>query len=127
MPRHHHINLSVPLGGIDVQRGFLVDVIGYRPLRTPDAVVARGINASWFEADDGSQIHLSEDPNHRSQPFAHVAVELQPDELDAVQQRLADASIEFAEIEASPGFPRVLFTRDPAGNRWELRGPLPEQ
>jgi catechol 2,3-dioxygenase-like lactoylglutathione lyase family enzyme len=127
MPRHHHVNLSVPLGGIDAQRGFLVHVIGYRPLRTPDEVLARGINASWFEADDGSQIHLSEDPNHRSQPFAHVAIELAGDELDAVRQRLAAASIEFAEIEASPGFPRVVFARDPAGNRWELREPLPEQ
>lgn len=124
MPRHHHVNLSVPAGGLDAQHEFLVGVIGYRSLPTPEEVRARGIKASWFEADDGSQIHLSEDPNHRSQSFAHVAIELTPDELEAVQQRLAAASIEFAEIEASPGFPRVVFTRDPAGNRWELRGPL---
>lgn len=127
MPRHHHVNLSIPVGALDAQRHFLVDVIGYRPLRTPDEVLARGINANWFEADDGSQIHLSEDPKHRSQSFAHVAIELRPDELDRVQQRLAEAAIEFAEIEPSPGFPRVVFTRDPAGNRWELRGPLVAQ
>src|SRR5512143_2314173 len=98
MPRHHHVNLSVPVGGLDAQRSFLVDVIGYRPLPTPDEVRARGINASWFEADDGSQIHLSEDPNHRSQSYAHVAIELRPDELAVVQRRLAEESIEFAEI-----------------------------
>jgi catechol 2,3-dioxygenase-like lactoylglutathione lyase family enzyme len=122
MPRHHHVNLSVPSGGLPDQQAFLIDVIGYRKLDAPDQLVADGINVNWFEGDDGSQIHLSEDRDHRAAAMAHVAVEFDAEELAAVEKRLEAAAIEY-KVGERPGFPRIVFLCDPAGNRWELRGP----
>lgn len=122
MSRHHHVNLSVPPGGLPAQQAFLVDVMGYRKLEAPVQLVAEGIAVNWFEGDDGSQIHLSEDQDHRAAAMAHVAVEFDLEELAAVEKRLEAAAIAFKAADR-PGFPRVLFLRDPAGNRWELRGP----
>lgn len=123
MPRHHHVNLGFRPGGLAAQQVFLVDVIGYRRLDVPDQVRAVATGANWFEGDDGSQIHLSEDPDHSAAACAHVAVEFDAEELTAVQRRLEAARIEFEAYDDRPGFPRVLLLRDPAGNRWELRGP----
>jgi catechol 2,3-dioxygenase-like lactoylglutathione lyase family enzyme len=113
----HHVNLGVPTGGIEAQERFLVDLLGYRVVEVDEAMKARGVH--WFEADDGSQVHLSEDPDHRPADRAHVAVEF-GDELDRVGSRLRDAGWEFTDGGGLGA--RVLFLRDPSGNRWELRG-----
>ena len=78
----------------------------------------RNANAKWFEASDGSQVHLSEDPEHRPADRAHVAVVL-GDELDEVVERLRTHGTD-AEI-GGFGDVRVAICLDPAGNRWELR------
>ena len=78
------------------------------------------MGARWFEADDGSQVHLSVDPDHRPAAKAHVAIEYGAD-LAAVEDRLNQAAIEFQSSER-PGFPRIINCQDPGGNRWELRG-----
>jgi catechol 2,3-dioxygenase-like lactoylglutathione lyase family enzyme len=115
--RFHHANLGVPTGGIVAQSRFLVDVLGYRTVEVDDAMRARGVH--WFEADDGSQIHLSEDPEHKPAARAHVAVDY-AGELDAVAARLTAADCTFSD---SPGLgSRTLNCKDPSGNRWELRG-----
>jgi hypothetical protein len=80
------------------------------------------MGARWFETDDGSQIHLSADPDHRPAARAHVAVEYGSELVD-VEERLAKAAVEFRSSER-PGFPQVLNCRDPAGNLWELRGEM---
>ena len=110
MVQIHHVNLGVPPGGADAEAAFLLDV-GYRPLPPPESFPG----ARWFEAGDGSQVHLSEDPEHRPAARAHVAVVLGA-ELDDVITRLgADAPAGVF------GDNRVAFCLDPAGNRWELR------
>jgi hypothetical protein len=106
MPRHHHVNLGVPPGGIGAEAAFLVDILGYRVL----------------EADDGSQVHLSEDPEHRAAARAHTAVEYGTGLVD-VRDRLTSAGWEFTRFDGLG--PQVLFLEDTAGNRWELRGTLP--
>jgi len=115
MPRFHHANLGVPVDGIADEAAFLTDVLGYRRLEPPPELRDR---ANWFEGDDGRQIHLSVDPDHRPAARAHVAVEFGP-ELAAIEARLAERSIEFEAAEGVQG--RVVICRDPAGNRWELR------
>jgi catechol 2,3-dioxygenase-like lactoylglutathione lyase family enzyme len=115
--RFHHVNLGVPVGGIDDQTRVLTDVLGYRVVEVDEAMRARGVH--WFEADDGSQIHLSEDPDHRPAGRAHVAVDF-GDGHDDLAGRLTAASCTFTDS-AGPGA-RVLNTKDPSGNRWELRG-----
>jgi catechol 2,3-dioxygenase-like lactoylglutathione lyase family enzyme len=116
MARLHHVNLGIPVGGTDAEAGFLVDVLGYRRVEPPAALASV---ANWFEYEDGTQIHLSEDPGHRPAARAHVAVEL-GDDLAALEQLLEEAGYATTPIEG--GDRRVVFCQDPAGNRWELRG-----
>lgn len=119
MPRHHHVNLGVPPGGLADQRAFL-ELLGYRAVGLTDQ--QRAIGVQWYEGDDGSQIHLSEDPDHQAPKRAHVAVICDDAELADVEQRLAAAGIGVREIE-NPDIRRFLVLKDPSGNRWELRSP----
>src|SRR5438445_8145122 len=118
VPRFHHVNLAVAPGQLSAEAGFLVEVLGYRALEVDDQL--RALGAQWFEADDGSQVHLSEDPDHRPAARAHVAVDFGP-ELADVERRLERAAVKFRTLDQQGG-PHVLLCRDPAGNRWELRG-----
>jgi len=115
VPRFHHVNLGVPVDGIEQETDWLVDVLGYRRLDAGPELAAMG--ACWFEADDGSQVHLSGDAEHRAAARAHVAVVF--DDLDPVCRRIEGRGDDFTMSEGT-GI-RVLLCRDPAGNRWELR------
>ena len=118
MVTFHHVNLGVPVDGLEAEAGFLMDVLGYR--RVPIDSELQKMGANWYEADDGSQVHLSADPDHRPAARAHVAVAF-GSHLADVERRLQEGSIEFDSSDR-PGFPRVVICQDPAGNRWELRG-----
>jgi catechol 2,3-dioxygenase-like lactoylglutathione lyase family enzyme len=116
VPTFHHANLGIPPHLADAEAEFLVGVLGYRRLEPPESASAFG--ARWFEADDGTQVHLSLDPDHAPAAMAHTAIEV-GSEGDAVEQRLTDAGIPFKSGEF--GGNRIVFCQDPAGNRWELR------
>lgn len=118
MPHFHHVNLGVPPEEMEREMAFLTDVLGYTRLPIDERL--GGLGARWFEGEDGAQVHLSADPEHRPADRAHVAVTFGPD-LAGVEQRLTDAGIEF-QASQREGFPRIAICRDPAGNRWELRG-----
>jgi catechol 2,3-dioxygenase-like lactoylglutathione lyase family enzyme len=113
------VNLGVPVGGVDAEETFLLEVLGYRRVTPPPDLADR---ARWFEGEDGKQIHLSEDPEHRPAARAHVAVEV-GNELDQLQDRLEAAGQEYSTFDGNDM--RVVLCADPAGNRWELRGNLP--
>jgi catechol 2,3-dioxygenase-like lactoylglutathione lyase family enzyme len=117
MVAFHHVNLGVPVDGLDDEAGFLEGILGYKRMQVSGELEKMGVN--WFEASDGSQIHLSPDPDHRPAARAHVAVAFGP-ELADIERRLTEADIKFDSAHR-PGFPRVINCRDPAGNRWELR------
>ncbi len=112
MPRFHHANLGLPPGLEDREGSFLVDVLLYRKMSVP-ADLQR--IARWYEAEDGTQIHLSIDPEHRPAAAAHTAIEVD----EAIEVRLDAAGIAYRAAERD-GI-RVVFCDDPAGNRWELR------
>jgi catechol 2,3-dioxygenase-like lactoylglutathione lyase family enzyme len=116
MPTFHHANLGIPPDLAEAEAGFLVDILGYRRLEPPK--IASDFGARWFEADDGTQVHLSLDPDHAPAAMAHTALEV-GDESDAIEERLTRAAIPFKKGEF--GGNRILFCQDPAGNRWELR------
>jgi hypothetical protein len=118
VPRFHHVNLGVPPEDMGSQEKFLVEVLAYTPMTVDEELAALG--AHWFEGEDGSQIHLSPDPDHRPAARAHVAVEYGP-ELTDVEARLEMARVKYDRFER-PGFPAIVICVDPAGNRWELRG-----
>jgi catechol 2,3-dioxygenase-like lactoylglutathione lyase family enzyme len=115
--KFHHVNLTIPVGGEDDEAAFLVNVLGYQRLPAPEDLPT----AKWFEFADGSQVHLSEDPDHQPSARSHVALELGPD-LKVVAERLDAAGYEVVSFDG-PDI-RVVFCQDPAGNRWELRDPV---
>src|SRR3954462_13241568 len=117
MTRLHHVNLGVPEDGADAEAEFLVAVLGYR--KVEPSAMAQGFGARWYETDDGTQVHLSPDPDHRPAARAPTALEI-GEELEVVAGRLRDAGVEFGDNEFDGR--RILFCQDPAGNRWELRG-----
>jgi catechol 2,3-dioxygenase-like lactoylglutathione lyase family enzyme len=114
MPRFHHVNLGVPPAVEDAEGQFLIDVLGYRKMEVPPGL--EGL-ARWYEADDGSQVHLSIDPDHQPPAMAHTAIEI--DDAAEVQARLDAAGVAYQA--GGMGDLRLLFCADPAGNRWELR------
>ena len=120
MPHFHHVNLGVPPDHVDSEATFLVDILGYRLVEVDERLQRMG--ARWYEADDGSQVHLSADPDHRPAARAHVAIEY-GGQLSEVENRLRHAEVPF-DLAERPGFPRVVNCRDPAGNLWELRGEM---
>jgi catechol 2,3-dioxygenase-like lactoylglutathione lyase family enzyme len=118
------VNLGVPLGGAEAEEIFLLEILGYRRVSTPlEAANGLARQARWFESEDGKQIHLSEDPDHRPAARAHVAVEVD-DDLPALVASLDQAGLEHTTFDS--GALHVVFCQDPAGNRWELRGVVPD-
>jgi hypothetical protein len=116
MPTFHHANLGIPPDLAEDEADFLVGILGYRRLEPPK--MAADFGARWFEADDGTQVHLSLDPAHAPAAMAHIALVV-GGECDAIITRLTDAGTPFkaAEFDGT----RIVLCKDPAGNRWELR------
>ena len=118
VPTFHHVNLGVLPGQADDEGRFLVDMLGYR--KVPDDELPEGVEVRWYRADDGTEVHLSDDPEHRAAKRAHVAVVV-GEMLAAIRDRLGAADVEHHSFERE-GFPSIVTCRDPAGNLWELRG-----
>lgn len=116
VPRLHHVNLGVLPEVVDAEESFLVDVLGYHRIQPNSAGLVR--RARWFEGDDGTQVHLGVDPDHRPAAIAHTAVDVSG-ESAAIEQRLTAAGVPFRAVEID-GL-RAVHCQDPAGNRWELR------
>jgi catechol 2,3-dioxygenase-like lactoylglutathione lyase family enzyme len=116
VPSFHHANISVPEGGADAESAFLVDLLGYRRLQpTPEVTM----QVWWFASDDGREIHLSENAEHQVTPRTHLALDL-GDDLAALERRLDLADYRYKAVDV--GGRRTVLCKDPAGNRWELRG-----
>ena len=129
MPTLHHVNLCVPPAvtdaagqerpGIDAERAWL-EMLGYHRIEAGPEIAAMA-QVHWFEGDDGTQVHLTVDPEHRPSARAHTAIRLD-DDLDPTVARLEAAGHPCNTI-AFDG-DRHVFANDPAGNLWELIGPL---
>ena len=122
MPSLDHINLCVPeivgdLPGPDAEEEWL-KVLGYS--RVQPGPEASQLGALWwFAADDGTQVHLTVDPNHRASAGAHTAIRLD-DALDPTIAALEQAGHRCSTISFDGD--RHVFATDPAGNLWELIG-----
>jgi hypothetical protein len=124
VPRLDHINLCVPetvdgTSGTDAEAAWLA-ALGYRRAE-PGPEASRLGTLNWFEADDGTQVHLTIDANHAPSAAAHTAIRL-GDALDATITQLEMSGHRCSTI-AFDG-DRHVFATDPAGNLWELIGPL---
>jgi len=116
MPRFHHVNVGVPPGLAEAEGDFLVDILGYRRMELSPEREASG--ARWYEADDGTQVHVSIDPEHRPAALAHTAIEV-GDDAASIEARLETASMDL-RVAMLDGV-HILLCHDPGGNRWELR------
>jgi catechol 2,3-dioxygenase-like lactoylglutathione lyase family enzyme len=122
MPGLDHINLSVPetvgdLAGTDAEERWL-KVLGYSRVQ-PGPEASKLGALWWFAADDGTQVHLTVDPNHAPSATAHTAIRLDG-ALDATITALEESGHSCTAI-AFDG-DRHVFATDPAGNLWELIG-----
>ena len=123
MPTLHHVNLCVPetidgAPGTDAEATWLL-ALGYRRIEGGPEI-SKMATVYWFEADDGSQVHLTPDPEHAPSARAHTAIRLD-DALDPTVSRLEASGIRTNTIEFDGD--RHVFANDPAGNLWELIGP----
>jgi len=114
--RLDHINLTVPEDGVDAEAAWLVDLLGYTTVEPGPDVAALG-RVHWFEAEDGTQVHLSPDPDHRPSRRAHTAMFVGPG-LEALKEKVEASGQETFEIRLDGR--RQLFATDPAGNLWEF-------
>lgn len=123
MARLNHINLAVAPGQIDVEVAFLRDILHLERVDPGEELTK--IGSCWFEAEGGTQIHLSQEPDFRPSVKAHVALDYDG-ELAAVKGRLAAAGIEYHHLTQIEPLvdSAIVVCDDPAGNHWELRGPL---
>gem|GEM_PF-863317 len=129
MPTLHHVNLCVPTTvrdatgaecpGTEAERSWL-EMLGYRSIEAGPEISAMA-QVHWFEGGDGTQVHLTIDPEHSPSQIAHTAIRLD-DDLARTVARLEAAGHPCNEI-AFDG-DRHVFANDPAGNLWELIGPL---
>lgn len=130
--RVHHVNLGVPVGGVEAEVEFLVNIVGLTEAvekkaratamlaRNDPPIVVPPETVLWYEDVDGFEVHLTEDPNHRPPEKAHVAFQV-GDALQDIEAELARRGVSTVELLNVPEL-RVLATTDPAGNVWEFRG-----
>jgi catechol 2,3-dioxygenase-like lactoylglutathione lyase family enzyme len=118
--RLDHVNLCVPGDGVPAETRWLVDILGYRRVE-PGPEASRFGTLQWFETDDGTQVHLTVDPEHRPSARAHTAVHV-GDGLDDLVTRVEASSGQATSAITFDGG-RHVFATDPAGNLWELIGP----
>jgi catechol 2,3-dioxygenase-like lactoylglutathione lyase family enzyme len=118
MVAFHHVNLGVPVDGLEGEIEFLTEILGYHRIEANEEI-RKMFSPNWYEADDGSQVHLSMDPDHRPAARAHVAIAFGAALAD-VEVRLKERGIDY-ESSQTAGFPSTIICQDPAGNRWELR------
>jgi hypothetical protein len=110
------VNLSVPEDGAQTEADWLVEMLGYREVtggpEITEIVEKMDRRLWWFAADDGSQVHLSPNPDHAIVARVHTAIRLDAD-LDPALSRLeAAGSSMMTALTAS------AFVTDPSGNVW---------
>lgn len=132
----HHVNLTVPYGGLDTAKSFYAATLGLTPRPVPAAQVHE---LAWFDiGTSGQQVHISL-PKHdhdtiRDDASRHPCFRVgSPEALLALQRRVyahwqrggegaptaADAPGE-SSGEKAPEYPKRFFVRDFAGNRLEF-------
>lgn len=112
--RLHHVQLAIPPGSEPECRRFYAGVLGWRELKKPALLKARG--GVWF-ATGGGELHLGVEDDFRPARKAHPAFAVT--DLDGLAERLRMAGAPVAFDEAIPGL-RRFYTADPVGNRIEF-------
>lgn len=109
-----HVQLAMPIGGVEDARAFYTAVLGLREVPKPDGLLKLG--GAWF-TNGKVELHLGAEESFRAARKAHPALIV--DSLDHVLQAARGFGSEIAEAQQLPGRRRG-FVYDPFGNRIEL-------
>lgn len=118
-----HVNLSIPIDGIDEAVSFYRDLLGFE-LDGLDAYRAGERSLIPFKGDDGA-IYLKPDADFDppSRNFNHMAVKIGADE-GTLRQAIDDSSTVIERERERPDLPGAdvaIYVRDPFGYTVELR------
>lgn len=109
-----HVQLAMPIGGVEKARGFYTAVLGLSEIPKPDGVLKLG--GAWF-TNGKVELHVGAEADFRPAHNAHPALIV--DDLDAVLKIARDFGAEVVDGLQLPGRRRG-FVYDPFGNRIEL-------
>jgi catechol 2,3-dioxygenase-like lactoylglutathione lyase family enzyme len=87
-PMLDHVQIAAPSGCEPAARHFFGDLLGLAELPKPAPLSARG--GCWFALGD-RQLHIGVDPDFSPARKAHLALRVDPAELDVLAARLSAA------------------------------------
>ena len=111
MPRFT-MPIGIPPDLADAEADFLVGILGYRTPASPRQRAPADFGARWFEADDGTQVHLEPRPRrtsgaamaHTASTWATSSMRLRP-----AAHRSAGVRFKTAEFDGN----RIMLCKDP--------------
>jgi catechol 2,3-dioxygenase-like lactoylglutathione lyase family enzyme len=115
-PQLDHVQIAAPPGCEPAARYFFGDLLGLEELPKPAPLSVRG--GCWFALGD-RQLHVGVDPDFTPATKAHLAIRLEPTDLDALATRLSAANFPITWDDALPT-DRRFYSTDPWGNRIEF-------
>jgi catechol 2,3-dioxygenase-like lactoylglutathione lyase family enzyme len=111
----HHAQITVPKGAEDKARGYYCELLGFREIAKPEALISRG--GFWLELD-GLQIHIgTEDGLDRKLTKAHLAYQVSS--IGEWKTKIQEGGYDVLDGIPVPGMSR-FESRDPFGNRIEF-------
>jgi catechol 2,3-dioxygenase-like lactoylglutathione lyase family enzyme len=111
-----HVQIAAPPGCEQAARRFFGDLLGLSELPKPAPLSARG--GCWFALGD-RRLHIGVDPDFAPARKAHVALRVDPAELDDLAARLSASDFPITWDTALPT-ERRFYSADPWGNRIEF-------
>jgi catechol 2,3-dioxygenase-like lactoylglutathione lyase family enzyme len=111
-----HVQIAAPTGCEEAARSYFGELIGLAEIEKPEPLRARG--GVWFALGRG-QLHIGVEADFAPARKAHVALRVEPAELDRLAERLARAGAPVTWDDALPG-ERRFYSADPWGNRIEF-------
>ena len=111
----HHVNVTVPPESEAASKSFYGSVLGLKQVPKPGSSRPSG---AWYQIGE-TQLHLSvEAEASGGQSTRHVCFTV--DDLNAVEKRFREASVEIIpDPRPVPGSSR-FYVRDPGGNQIEI-------
>lgn len=111
-----HVQIAAPPGCEPAARHFFGELLGLEELLKPEPLRARG--GAWFRLGE-RQLHVGVEADFAPARKAHLALRVEPEELDRLAARLAEEGFPVVWDEALPG-ERRFYSADPWGSRIEL-------